>query len=110
MMGFLMHLGATVMCSHGGQANPGGASVRVLLSGQPAVTLSHAYTIAACPFTTPEPAPKPCTSLQWTTTALRVRIEGAPAILSTSSGLTIGPMGPQGAPQVAQQQIRVQGS
>jgi hypothetical protein len=110
MAGYLLHLGVKVMCSHGGQANPGGASARVMLSGQPAVSLTHAYSIAACPFTTPEPAPKPCVTLQWTTPATRVLVEGAPAILSTSSGLTIGPMGPQGSPQVAAQQMRVQGS
>ena len=50
--------------------------------GQPATTLSHTYTIAGCPFATPEPAPKPCTTVQWTTPATRVFIEGAPAIVS----------------------------
>lgn len=109
MMGFLLHMGATVICTHGGQAQPAGASTRVLLSGQPAVTLTHAQTIAGCPFTTPEPAPKPCTSVQWTMTARRVLIEGAPAILSDSSGLTIGPMGPQGSPSAVSFQTRVSG-
>jgi hypothetical protein len=108
-MSFLLHLGATVICSHGGQAMPGSASTRVRLSGQPAVNLSHAYQIAGCPFATPEPAPKPCTSVQWTAPATRVRIEGNPAVLSTSSGLTLGPLGVQGAPQAVATQTRVRG-
>ncbi|MGV8986151.1 MAG: hypothetical protein ACOH2H_07705 [Cypionkella sp.] len=108
-MGFLLHLGATVICTHGGQAAPTSASTRVKLSGQPAVNLTHSYQIAGCPFATPEPAPKPCVSVQWTTPAIRVRIEGSPAILSTSQGVTMGPMGVQGTPQAVAQQTRVQG-
>jgi uncharacterized Zn-binding protein involved in type VI secretion len=108
-MSFLLHQGAQVLCSHGGQATPTMASARVKLSGQPATTQGHAYTIAGCPFSTPEPAPKPCTSVQWTTVATRVRIEGQPALLSSSSGVTNGPMGVQGSPQVVMQQTRVRG-
>lgn len=108
-MSFLLHQGATVLCTHGGQATPGTASLRVKLGGQPATTVAHTYTIAACPFTTPEPAPKPCTTVQWTTPATRVRIEGQPALLSTSQGITIGPMGTQGTPMAVAQQVRVKG-
>jgi hypothetical protein len=108
-MSFLLHQGATVLCTHGGQANPTTASLRVKLGGQPATTLSHAYTIAGCPFATPEPAPKPCASVQWTTPATRVRVEGQPALLSTSQGITIGPLGTQGTPMAVQQQTRVRG-
>lgn len=108
-MSFLLHLGATVICTHGGQANPTTTSTRVLLGGQPATTVSHSYTIAGCPFATPEPAPKPCLSVQWTTPATRVLIEGSPALLSTSAGITIGPMGVQGTPQATAQQARVRG-
>ena len=108
-MSFLLHQGAQVLCTHGGQATPTSASTRVMLSSQPATTLSHSYTIAGCPFTTPEPAPTPCTSVTWTTPATRVRIEGQPALLSTSSGLTNGPLGVQGSPRVVMQQARVRG-
>ena len=40
-MSFLLHQGATVLCSHGGQATPTSASTRVKLGGQPATTLAH---------------------------------------------------------------------
>lgn len=108
-MSFLLHQGATVLCTHGGQATPTTASLRVKLGGQPATTLAHTYTIAGCPFATPEPAPKPCTTVQWTTPATRVRIEGQPALLSTSQGITIGPLGTQGTPTAVAQQVRVKG-
>ena len=35
-MGFLVHQGATVICAHGGQAQPSTTVPRVTLSGQPA--------------------------------------------------------------------------
>jgi len=108
-MSHLLHMGATVLCTHGGSATPTGVSARVRLDGQPAVNLGHSWVIAGCPFATPEPAPKPCTTLQFTTPATRVRIEGTPAVLSTASGITIGPMGTQGTPQVVTQQLRVTG-
>jgi len=109
-MGFLLHQGATVLCTHGGQAMPAAASGRVTLSGQPATTLAHGYTIAGCPFTTPEPAPKPCAQVQWTSAASRVFIDGAPALTSDSQGITIGPLGTQGTPQPVAQQVRVRGT
>lgn len=107
-MSFNLHQGATVMCTHGGMATPVTASLRVKLGGQPATTVAHTYTIAGCPFTTPD-GPKPCTTVQWTAPATRVRIEGQPALLSTSQGVTIGPLGTQGTPMAVAQQVRVRG-
>lgn len=108
-MSFLLHMGATVLCSHGGQGSPTSVSSRVRVDGQPAAKISTSWTVAGCPFTTPEPAPKPCVTIQFTTPAGRVRIEGEPAVLSTASGICTGPLGVQGAPNVVQQQMRVKG-
>ena len=47
MPGPILHLGATVICSHGGQAQPMTPFPRVLLSGQPAVTLATASPATA---------------------------------------------------------------
>lgn len=107
-MSGLLHMGATVICPHGGQALPGGSSARVSLGGQPAITLSHAMTIAGCAFNVGG-TPQPCTQVQWTSPATRVRIEGAPALLSSSGGICIGAAGPAGPPQVVASQIRVTG-
>ena len=46
-----LHLGAVVMCSHAGQATPVAPFPRVLLSGQPAVTIASPYLIAGCALT-----------------------------------------------------------
>jgi hypothetical protein len=107
-MGALLHLGATILCSHGAQAQAVSAATRVTLSGQPAVTFAHMMTIAGCPFTTGS-NPMPCLQVQWTLPAARVTIEGSPALLSDSSGLCLGAAGPQGSPQMVAQQMRVTG-
>ena len=60
----LLHLGAQVLCSHGGMATPTSPNPRVLLSGQPSVVLSTPYVIAGCPFNVGG-TPVPCVSGQW---------------------------------------------
>jgi len=54
MPGFILHLGATVTCSHGGQATPAEPFTRVLVSGQPVVSQSSSWLIAGCRFVPPE--------------------------------------------------------
>jgi hypothetical protein len=48
MPGFLLHVGATVACAHGGQAQPAASSPRVLVGGQPVVTVASTYLVASC--------------------------------------------------------------
>ena len=89
MPGFLLHLGATVMCMHAGQAQPVVTNPRVRVSGQPTVTQASTYTIAGCPFTTPAGAPLPCVSAQWVVAAVRVRSNGVPVLLQDSQAVCV---------------------
>jgi hypothetical protein len=97
-----LHLGATVLCSHAGQATPLAPFARVLLSGQPAVTLSCPYAIAACALTgTPNP---PCATGQWITGAMRVLGGGVP--LATMAGQSVCvPTGTPMLPVAAQTRV-----
>ena len=52
MPGYMLHMGATVICSHGGQAMPTMPNPRVKVSSQPIVTQPTMYTVAGCPFVT----------------------------------------------------------
>lgn len=80
MPGTIVHLGATVLCSHAGQAIPVSVDARVLVSGTPIVTLVSPYTVAGCALTgTPAP---PCVTAQWITGASRVLASGVPVVLS----------------------------
>ena len=65
MPGFLLHLGATVMCAHGGQAQPTAVQPRVLVSGQPVVTLAAPYVVAGCALPPPPAANGPCVTAQF---------------------------------------------
>ena len=103
-MGFVLHVGATVLCAHGGQATPTAPNPRVRVSGQPVTTQPAPYVVAGCSFTTPAGAPLPCVTAQWTTAALRVRAGGQPVLLQESQAVCI----PNGTPvTIAATQTRV---
>lgn len=106
MPGMLLHVGATVLCLHAGQAQPTAPNPRVRVGGQPVVTQTAPYTVAGCPFTTPA-GPLPCVTAQWVTGALRVRAGGAPVLLQDSQAVCA----PNGTGvNVLVTQVRVKGS
>ncbi len=88
MPGFLLHVGATVNCAHGGQAQPTAPNPRVLVSGQPIVTLPGPYVIAGCPLNV-SGSPVPCVSAQWVSGATRVMSNGAPVLLLDSQATCV---------------------
>lgn len=89
MPGTLLHMGATVLCLHAGQAQPVASNPRVKVGGQPVVTQTSAYTIAGCPFTTPAGVPMPCVTAQWVVAAVRVRAGGVPVLLQDSQAVCV---------------------
>ena len=106
MPGFLLHLGATVMCSHGGQAMPVTTNPRVLVSGQPVATLSSMYTVAGCALPPPTAGNGPCVTAQFVSSATRVMAGGVPVLLLDSHAVCV----PTGTPlMVAVTQTRVNG-
>ena len=79
MPGPVLHLGATVTCMHGGTATPGGSFPRVMVSGQPVVTIAIPYVVVGCPLV-PPPLP-PCVTGQWLVGAVRVLAGGVPVVV-----------------------------
>lgn len=105
MPGFLLHIGATVMCAHAGQAQPTAPNPRVMVGGQPVVTQTAPYTVAGCPFNV-SGAPSPCVTAQWVTGATRVFAGGQPVLLQDSQAICT----PNGTPlTVVVTQVRVRG-
>jgi len=102
MPGPLLHLGATVLCSHAGQAQPTAPNPRVLVSGQPIVTLPAPYVIAGC--TLPPPAGGPCVTAQWVSGATRVLSNGMPVLLMDSQAIC-APTGTPLIPTVTQLRV-----
>jgi hypothetical protein len=93
MPGMALTQTGSVLCSHGGQAQPTAPLPRVLLSGTPAVGQSAPYVVAGCPFMTGT-NPMPCVTASWVTGALRVRSTGIPLLLQDSQAVTA----PNGVP------------
>jgi hypothetical protein len=85
MPGPIVHMGATVLCSHAGQATPAAPFPRVLVSGQPVVTMTSPYLIAGCPF--PPASGGPCVTAQVVVGATRVFAGGAPVVVQSSSAI-----------------------
>jgi hypothetical protein len=87
MPGTLLHVGATVLCSHGGQAQPTAPNPRVLVSGQPTVTQPTPYVVAGCTLPPPIAANGPCITAQWITGTTRVLSNGMPLLLFSSQAI-----------------------
>ena len=104
MPGFLLHVGATVLCAHGGQAQPTVPNLRVRVGGQQIVTQSAPYTVAGCVLPTPPIANGPCVTAQWVVAATRVLVGGVPAVLLDSQALCT-PTGTPLLPVVAQMRV-----
>jgi hypothetical protein len=94
MPGTLLHVGATVLCAHGGQAQPTAPNPRVLVGGMPTVTSATPYVVAGCPFA--PVAPSPCLTAQWVTAATRLTSNGLPLLLLDSQAICA----PNGTPLV----------
>lgn len=102
MSGFMVHVGATVLCAHAGQAQPTAPFPRVLLNGMPVVTMASPYAVAGCALTgTPTP---PCVTAQYVSAAKRVFAGGAPVVTQGGVALCV----PTGTPlMVVAMQTRV---
>jgi hypothetical protein len=107
MPGTLLHVGATVLCSHGGQAQPTVPNPRVTVSGQPTVTMTAPYVVAGCAMPPPSAGNGPCVSAQWVTAATRITSSGQPLLLLDSQAICA----PTGTPLVVTvTQTRVTGT
>lgn len=104
MPGYLLQDGATVLCAHGGQAQPTSPDARVTADGRAVTTQAAPWTVSGC--TLVSPAPGPDATAQFTTAANRIRASGVPVLLQDSQALCA----PSGNPtSVVTTQTRVKG-
>jgi hypothetical protein len=92
--GFLLHVGATVMCAHGGQAQPTVPNPRVTVTGMPTVAMTGPYVVAGCAF--PTVAGGPCATAQWVVGTTRVTSLGQPLLVQSSQAVAV----PTGTPLI----------
>jgi len=97
-----LHVGAVVLCSHAGPATPVGPFARVLLSGQPSVTIASPYAVTGCALS--GSGSPPCATGQWINGAARVLAGGVP--LATIAGVsTCVPTGSPLVPATVQPRV-----
>ena len=87
MPGFVLHVGATVLCAHAGQAQPTVPNPRVTVSGQPTVTMPAPWLVAGCTLPPPPAANGPCVTAQFVTAATRVTSNAQPLLLLDSQAI-----------------------
>jgi hypothetical protein len=82
MPGFLIQIGAQMMCPHGGQITIVPAGGQVTIDGTPVATVAATGTVVGC--ANVGPGLKPCTTVTWTTGTTRVTMNGVAALVPTS--------------------------
>jgi hypothetical protein len=104
MPGFLLHVGAQVLCAHAGQATPTAPNPRVTVSGQPTVLMTAPYVVAGCTLPPPPAANGPCVTAQWVSGTTRVLSNGQSLLVQSSQAICT----PTGTPLIiAATQTRV---
>ncbi|MBD2511498.1 hypothetical protein IQ274_27780 [Nostoc sp. LEGE 12447] len=104
MPGPLLHFGATILCSHAGQAQPTTVYPRVLVSGQPTVLQTTPYVVAGCTLPPPPVANGPCVTAQWVTGTTRVFANGVPLLVLSSQAIC-APTATPLIPSIAQTRV-----
>ncbi|NJN85158.1 MAG: hypothetical protein HC881_01005 [Leptolyngbyaceae cyanobacterium SL_7_1] len=106
MPGFLLNVGSTVICAHGGQAKPTVPNPRVLVMGMPVTTQPPPYVVAGCANPPPPANVGPCITATWIIAALRIKVMGMPVLMQDSQAICL----PTGTPlTVILTQTRVRG-
>ena len=96
MPGFLVHVSATVLCAHAGQATPAVPNPRVTVSGQPTVMLTSPWMVAGCVLPPPTAGNGPCVTAQVLDGSTRVLSNGSPLVVTSSQSVCA----PTGTPLV----------
>jgi hypothetical protein len=107
MPGLLLHLGATVLCSHAGRATPTATNSRVTVGGQPTVLITASHSVTGCALPPPPAANGPCVTAQWMTATTRITSNGQALLLLDSQANCM----PTGTPlTIVETQTRVTGT
>lgn len=85
------------MCVHGGLAKPVVVNARVLVSGQPTVSVGRPWAVLGCV------SLPPCVQGTWAVGAVRVLAQGAPLVVQGVQGVAV----PSGTVSLVATQTRV---
>lgn len=104
MPGPLLHVGATVICAHAGQAQPTVPNPRVLVSAQPTVLQPGPWVVTGCAMPPPPGGNGPCVTATFVTGSVRVLSLAQPLLLMDSVSIAV-PTGTPLTPVVVQPRV-----
>jgi hypothetical protein len=84
MQTYLLHVGATITCAHGGLPLITSPDSRVLVGGLPVLVQTATVVVSGCPSVTRAGEPSPCLTAHWVTAATRITSNGMPLLLDNS--------------------------
>lgn len=86
MAAFILQMGCTIQCPHGGMTTVTTSNTKVKVDGAFALLVADTFIIAGCPLNVLG-APHPCVTIQWQNEAKKVKVTGKPVLLQNSIGL-----------------------
>jgi hypothetical protein len=95
MPGPLLTVASIITCAHGAPVQATAPMPRVLLSGQPVVTMAAPHAVTGCPFNIAG-GPSPCVLANWVVGAVRVLAGGMPVLVQSSQAICV----PNGTPVI----------
>jgi hypothetical protein len=106
MPGDVLTEDSTIQCPHGGVAALSTANTKVKVGGAFALLESDIFTVSGCPFTI-GPKYSPCTRIEWSAGAVKVRADTAVLVSSSIGVCYSGESLPQGLAIIANTQSKL---
>jgi hypothetical protein len=108
-MAELLNTSSKLQCPHGGQVQIASSNTKTKGGGDALVRSSDTFTISGCPFIVGTVA-SPCVTVQWLTTANKVKADSGQTLTKDSSGLCkAATQAPQGSVSIVSTQTKVSG-
>jgi hypothetical protein len=108
-MAHLLNTSSQLQCPHGGMVQISSTNTKAKGGGAFLVRSSDTFTVSGCPFAIGN-TPHPCVTLQWLTTAMKAKADGAFALTKDSSALCkAADQAPQGNAMINSTQTKVAG-
>ena len=106
MPGFVLTEASTVQCMHGGTATVTSSNTKVKADNSPILVEDDKHTVAGCPFMKGN-TPSPCTEIEWSAPAQKVKINDKAVLIKTSIGQCKASGAVQGVATIANTQTKV---
>lgn len=109
MASSIVTTGTQIMCNHQSPATSSKPSSRVKIANQPVVLQAPPLAVGSCPAKLPSPGgpvPAPCVVINFSAPTTRVKIEGMAALIESSVGTCVGPLGAAASILPGQQRVK----